>query len=43
MYVRDEIWKKLEEEMQIGYFKNLSDTLKYIFEEYKKREIEIFK
>ena len=43
IFVRDEIWKKLEEEMEIGYFKNVSDTLNYIFNELKSNEIELFR
>lgn len=36
IFVRDEIWKLLEEEMEIGYFKNVSDTLNYMFNELKR-------
>ena len=43
MYVRNEIWKLLEDEMQIGYFKNVSDTLNYMFNELKNNEIELLK
>ena len=43
MYVRDEIGKLLEVEMQIGYFKNVNDTLEYMFEELKRNEIELSK